>query len=71
MKELIQNKYLLDNYGDVNPNLNYVTQLQNWKWLKRINVIDVEEFKKKETELNIVFKKEGNQIGFNAKTNAL
>ena len=62
-----RDKYLVANYGQINKNLDYENQYQNWKWLLNINAINKKEFEQKEDELNKIFGKEERTIGFRKK----
>jgi hypothetical protein len=57
-------KYLYDNYAYINRNLAYESQFKNFQWLKKIEVIDNEEYKDWLAKLDKLFKSEKNTIGF-------
>jgi len=66
ISELIKSRdiYLRDNYFVIDENLNYVDQLQNFRWLKSINAITKKEFDEKYSELKKLVKPEVGDIGF-------
>ncbi|MGE4514295.1 MAG: hypothetical protein AB7E26_10860 [Chryseobacterium sp.] len=59
-----RNKYLLDNYGFLDKNLNYERQFNNLEWLRLRNVLTIEEFEKKHQQLKTLFDISSNHIGF-------
>lgn len=59
-----RNDYLKENYAVIDENLNYESQLNNFKWLKSINAISKEEFEHKYAELKQTVKPNKHSIGF-------
>ncbi len=57
-------KILLEKYGKVNKHLEYESQLYNFYWLQNINVINKEELDELLAELDKIFNKKPNPIGF-------
>lgn len=51
-------------YGIVNSNLSYEIQYNNFMWLQDMEVISNKEFNSKVDELNLIFGKQTNKIGF-------
>jgi hypothetical protein len=61
-----RNKALEDKYGQINPNLSYEQNHQNQIWLLNNDVINKEEFDKRNEDLNSTFSSTvRNKIGFN------
>ncbi|WP_172277905.1 hypothetical protein [Chryseobacterium sp. LAM-KRS1] len=59
-----RNKYLIETYGNVNSNLNYEKQYNNFVWLRNMEVINEFEFNEKLKDLDFIFGKQNNKIGF-------
>ncbi|EDM42897.1 hypothetical protein SCB49_11392, partial [unidentified eubacterium SCB49] len=59
-----RNRYLRENYGSIDENLNYENQLINFRWLKSINAITKDEFDQKYAELKKTVKPDKPNIGF-------
>ena len=59
-----RNSYLRENYSFIDENLNYESQLSNFRWLKSINAISKEEFDQKYAELKKTMKPDKRNIGF-------
>jgi len=59
-----RNNYLIKNYGEIDENLDYKSQLENLKWLRNISVITEEHFEIKHKELKQLFTPDKNNIGF-------
>lgn len=60
-----RNVYLRENFATIDENLDYESQLNNFKWLKAINAITKEEFEAKHEELKKIFFHSDLNIGFN------
>tara|TARA_R110002033_G_scaffold169502_1_gene210310 strand:+ start:541 stop:1116 length:576 start_codon:yes stop_codon:yes gene_type:complete len=60
----VRNSFLNENYGIIDENLDYQTQLNNFKWLKSINAISKKEFEEKYKELKKTVKPEKSNIGY-------
>lgn len=59
-----RNQYLKETYAFVDENLNYENQLQNFRWLRSMNVISKLEFEKLYSTLKKVVKPDKSNIGF-------
>ncbi|SDF25593.1 hypothetical protein [Ulvibacter litoralis] len=59
-----RNQYLQENYSLIDENLDYKSQLSNFKWLKSIGAISKSEFDDKYAELKRTVKPEKSNIGF-------
>lgn len=59
-----RNEYLRENYLVIDENLDYQSQLSNFKWLKSIDAISKDEFDTKYSELKRTVKPEKPNIGF-------
>ncbi|PIB23693.1 hypothetical protein BFP77_15360 [Maribacter sp. 4U21] len=59
-----RNEYLRENYLVIDENLDYQSQLSNFKWLKSIGAISKDEFDTKYSELKRTVKPEKPNIGF-------
>lgn len=59
-----RNKYLIEAYGKVNSNLNYEKQYNNFLWLRNMEVINESELIEKTKDLDFIFGKQHNKIGF-------
>lgn len=59
-----RNHNLKSLYGYINSNLNYENQYNNFLWLQNMEVISNKEFEDKLNELNSIFGKQTNKIGF-------
>lgn len=60
----IRNSYLRENYATIDENLDYESQLNNFKWLKSIKAISKEEYDKKYSELKKIINPSDMNIGF-------
>jgi len=60
-----RNAYLRENYATIDENLDYESQLNNFKWLKSIKAISKEEYDKKYSELKKTINPSDMNIGFN------
>ncbi|MCW1148113.1 hypothetical protein [Flavobacterium lacisediminis] len=60
-----RNVYLRENFASIDENLDYESQLNNFKWLKAIKAITKEEFETKHEELKKIFFHSDLNIGFN------
>lgn len=60
-----RNSYLRENYATIDENLDYESQLNNFKWLKSIKAISKEEYDKKYSELKKTINPSDMNIGFN------
>jgi hypothetical protein len=60
-----RNSYLRENFASIDENLDYESQLNNFKWLKAIKAISKEEFETKHEELKKIFFHSDMNIGFN------
>jgi hypothetical protein len=60
-----RNVYLRENFASIDENLDYESQLNNFKWLKAIKAITKEEFETKHEELKKIFFHSDMNIGFN------
>lgn len=61
----VRNSYLRENYATIDENLDYESQLNNFKWLKSIKAISKEEYDKKYSELKKTINPSDMNIGFN------
>ena len=61
----VRNSYLRENYATIDENLDYESQLNNFKWLKAIKAISKEEYDKKYSELKKTINPSDMNIGFN------
>lgn len=61
----VRNNYLRENYATIDENLDYESQLNNFKWLKSIKAISKEEYDKKYSELKKTINPSDMNIGFN------
>ncbi|MDR6545018.1 hypothetical protein J2810_001060 [Chryseobacterium rhizosphaerae] len=59
-----RNRYLIENYGSINSNLDYEKQYNNFVWLKNMEVINESEFVQKIKDLDFEFGRHSNKIGF-------
>lgn len=59
-----RNSYLIETYGNINPNLDYEKQYNNIVWLKTVKAFSENDFNEKILELEEVFNKRVNKIGF-------
>ena len=59
-----RNEYLKENYLIIDENLDYQSQLSNFKWLKSIGAISKSEFDNKYLELKQTVKPDKKNIGF-------
>ena len=59
-----RNQYLKESYAFVDENLSYENQLQNFRWLRSINVINKQEFEKLYSNLKKMVKPNNSNIGF-------
>ncbi len=62
---LSRDSYLHKEYGNINPNLPYESQLNNFKFLKKLKVWDENEFQLKVEELDKTFNRQTHIKGFN------
>lgn len=62
---IARNNYLRENYATIDENLDYESQLNNFKWLKSIKAISKEEYDKKYSELKKTINPSDMNIGFN------
>ena len=60
-----RNVYLRENFATIDENLDYESQLNNFKWLKAIKAITKEEFEAKHAELKKIYFHSDLNIGFN------
>jgi hypothetical protein len=60
-----RNVYLRENFASIDENLDYESQLNNFKWLKAIKAITKEEFEAKHNELKKIYFHSDLNIGFN------
>lgn len=60
-----RNVYLRENFASIDENLDYESQLNNFKWLKAIKAITKEEFEAKHEELKKIYFHSDLNIGFN------
>ncbi|MBE9576091.1 hypothetical protein [Flavobacterium proteolyticum] len=60
-----RNVYLRENFATIDENLDYESQLNNFKWLKAIKAITKEEFEAKHEELKKIYFHSDLNIGFN------
>ena len=60
-----RNVYLRENFAAIDENLDYESQLNNFKWLKAIKAITKEEFEAKHAELKKIYFHSDLNIGFN------
>ena len=60
-----RNIYLRENFASIDENLDYESQLNNFKWLKAIKAITKEEFEAKHAELKKIYFHSDLNIGFN------
>lgn len=60
-----RNSYLRENFASIDENLDYESQLNNFKWLKAIKAITKEEFEAKHEELKKIYFHSDLNIGFN------
>jgi hypothetical protein len=60
-----RNVYLRENFASIDENLDYESQLNNFKWLKAIKAITKEEFEAKHAELKKIYFHSDLNIGFN------
>ena len=60
-----RNVYLRENFAAIDENLDYESQLNNFKWLKAIKAITKEEFEAKHNELKKIYFHSDLNIGFN------
>lgn len=60
-----RNIYLRENFASIDENLDYESQLNNFKWLKAIKAITKEEFEAKHEELKKIYFHSDLNIGFN------
>ena len=60
-----RNVYLRENFATIDENLDYESQLNNFKWLKAIKAITKEEFEAKHNELKKIYFHSDLNIGFN------
>jgi hypothetical protein len=60
-----RNIYLRENFASIDENLDYESQLNNFKWLKAIKAITKEEFEAKHAELKKIYFHSNMNIGFN------
>lgn len=60
-----RNVYLRENFATIDENLDYESQLNNFKWLKAIKAITKEEFEAKHEELKKIYFHSDMNIGFN------
>lgn len=60
----VRNSYLRENYATIDENLDYESQLNNFKWLKSIKAISKEEYDKKYSELKKTINPSDMNIGF-------
>ncbi|MCA1965077.1 MAG: hypothetical protein LDL23_00350 [Flavobacterium sp.] len=60
-----RNNYLRENFASIDENLDYESQLNNFKWLKAIKAITKEEFEAKHEELKKIYFHSDLNIGFN------
>lgn len=60
-----RNVYLRENFAAIDENLDYESQLNNFKWLKAIKAITKEEFEAKHAELKKIYFHSNLNIGFN------
>lgn len=67
IEEIIKarNVYLRENFATIDENLDYESQLNNFKWLKAIKAITKEEFEAKHAELKKIYFHSDLNIGFN------
>lgn len=67
IEEIIKarNVYLRENFATIDENLDYESQLNNFKWLKAIKAITKEEFEAKHNELKKIYFHSDLNIGFN------
>ena len=67
INEIIEtrNNYLKENYATIDENLDYESQLNNFKWLKSIKAISKEEYDKKYSELKKTINPSDINIGYN------
>lgn len=67
IEEIIKarNVYLRENFASIDENLDYESQLNNFKWLKAIKAITKEEFEAKHAELKKIYFHSDLNIGFN------
>ncbi|WP_333808881.1 hypothetical protein [Flavobacterium sp.] len=67
IEEIIKarNVYLRENFATIDENLDYESQLNNFKWLKAIKAITKEEFEAKHNELKKIYSHSDLNIGFN------
>ncbi|MFN7044689.1 MAG: hypothetical protein ACK4M1_05795 [Flavobacterium sp.] len=67
IEEIIKarNIYLRENFATIDENLDYESQLNNFKWLKAIKAITKEEFEAKHAELKKIYFHSDLNIGFN------
>ncbi|CAM3835705.1 hypothetical protein FLCU109888_04160 [Flavobacterium cucumis] len=59
-----RNVYLRENFAAIDENLDYESQLNNFKWLKAIKAITKEEFETKHAELKKIYFHSDLNIGF-------
>ena len=59
-----RNQYLKESYAFVDENLSYESQLQNFRWLKSMSVIDKKEFDELYSSLKSTVKPANSNIGF-------
>lgn len=60
-----RNLYLIENFADIDENLDYESQLNTFKWLKAVKAISKEEFEAKHAELKKIYSHSDLNIGFN------
>jgi hypothetical protein len=60
-----RNIYLRENFASIDENLDYESQLNNFKWLKAIKAMSKEEFEAKHEELKKIYFHSDLNIGFN------
>lgn len=67
IEEIIKarNVYLREIFATIDENLDYESQLNNFKWLKAIKAITKEEFEAKHNELKKIYSHSDLNIGFN------
>lgn len=60
-----RNLHLIENFAYIDENLDYESQLNNFKWLKAVKAISKEEFEAKHAELKKIYSHSDLNIGFN------
>lgn len=59
-----RDEYLMSNYGHISPNVSYENQLNKIIWLKKMKVLDDNNFQAKKNDLESIFSVSTNKIGF-------